>query len=115
MTRTLGLISFENTGQIGDTIGGVTAPIASLIDSLLVYYALKAQIEANKLIQDQFNYQKTEEEYRKTSLFISEQLLLLRTDIDSFHFTLQPGKGQEKTPLPYIRCGSNIKIFRSDA
>ncbi len=113
MTRTFGLISFENTGQIGDTIGGITAPIASLIGSLLVFYALKAQIEANKLIQDQFNYQKTEEEYRKASLFISEQLLLLRTDIDSFHFTLHRVKGQEKTSLPYKGVEAISKYFEA--
>lgn len=51
-------ISFEGTGEIGDTIGGITAPFLSFFGSILVYMALKAQIDANKQINDQFKAQK---------------------------------------------------------
>lgn len=40
---------FSNTGQIGDTIGGITAPIINLIGALLVYVSFQAQIEANRI------------------------------------------------------------------
>ena len=36
--------NFSETGQIGDTIGGITAPFMSLIGAFLVFYALKAQV-----------------------------------------------------------------------
>lgn len=52
-TFNIGLKSFENTGQIGDTIGGITAPFLSFFGSVLVYLALKSQITANKEITKQ--------------------------------------------------------------
>ncbi|HCY40912.1 MAG TPA: hypothetical protein DHV48_06075 [Prolixibacteraceae bacterium] len=48
-TRSLGFINFHDTGDIGSTIGGITAPITSLIGALLIYYALVAQRQANKI------------------------------------------------------------------
>jgi len=40
---------FSNTGQIGDTIGGITAPITGLIGAILVFLSFKAQIKANEI------------------------------------------------------------------
>ncbi len=57
-TSKWGAISFSDTGSIGDTIGGITAPFLAFFGSILVYLALKAQVEANKLVQDQFTEQK---------------------------------------------------------
>ncbi|MDW7693881.1 hypothetical protein R9C00_03910 [Flammeovirgaceae bacterium SG7u.111] len=57
-TRTWGLIKFSGTGEIGDTIGGITAPIASVIGSILVFLALRAQIKANEYIIEQNKLQK---------------------------------------------------------
>jgi hypothetical protein len=48
-TRSIGFLDFQNTGEIGSTIGGVTAPITSLIGAFLIYYALVAQRQANKI------------------------------------------------------------------
>jgi len=41
--------NFSDTGQIGDTIGGITAPIINLIGAILVYISFRAQIEANRI------------------------------------------------------------------
>lgn len=60
----LSIVSFKETGPIGDTIGGVTAPFLSLFGSILVYLALKAQIIANSKINDQFLKQERKE-YRQ--------------------------------------------------
>lgn len=49
--------SFENTGEIGDTIGGITAPFMSFFGSILVYLALKSQIDANTEFKRQFERQ----------------------------------------------------------
>lgn len=48
-TRSLGIINLQDTGEIGSTIGGITAPITSLIGAFLIYYALVAQRQANKI------------------------------------------------------------------
>jgi len=60
-TRSFNLVDFTNTGSIGDTIGGITAPFMSFFGSILVYLALKSQIEANKAIEKQFEKQKKDE------------------------------------------------------
>lgn len=87
ITQRLQLISFLETGQIGDTIGGITAPITSLLGSVLVFFALKAQIEANKLVQEQFDQQRVDEIERKKILYLAEQVNLVRSDINDFSYT----------------------------
>ena len=81
------LFNYSETGQIGDTIGGITAPFVNLVGSILVFYALKAQIDANKLIQEQFNDQKQDEIQRKKLLYITEQVNIIRNDINEFTFS----------------------------
>ncbi len=46
----------EKSGEIGDIIGGITAPITSLLGALLIYLSFTEQIKANKLIQSQWSY-----------------------------------------------------------
>ncbi|MDJ1500678.1 hypothetical protein [Xanthocytophaga agilis] len=43
------IFDFSQTGQIGDTIGGITAPIINLIGSILVYLSFREQLKANNL------------------------------------------------------------------
>lgn len=85
-TRSIGLTNFNDTGSIGDTIGGITAPIVSLLGSLLVFFALKAQIEANKLVQYQFDQQRIDEIERKNLLYIAEQVSMIRKEINDFTY-----------------------------
>ncbi len=59
LSRDIGLPPFtQGTASVGDTIGGITSPIVGIMGAVLVYYALLAQIEANKQINDQFQEQK---------------------------------------------------------
>lgn len=60
-TRELNLISFKDTGAIGDTIGGITAPFISFFGAILVYLALRAQIDANEQIKEQFERQNNDQ------------------------------------------------------
>ncbi|MDO1446272.1 hypothetical protein Q0590_08415 [Rhodocytophaga aerolata] len=41
-------LQFNNTGAIGDTIGGITGPILNFVGLLLVYLSFKQQFNANK-------------------------------------------------------------------
>ena len=41
-------ISFRDTGQIGDTIGGTTAPIIGILSIILLIYTLLEQIKFNQ-------------------------------------------------------------------
>jgi hypothetical protein len=66
-----GYVSFAETGQIGDTIGGLTAPITSLVGSVLLFLALKAQVIANKITQEQIRDHKLEELNKKEVIYVS--------------------------------------------
>jgi hypothetical protein len=56
---------FTTTGQIGDTIGGITAPVIGLVSAFLVYLSFSAQIEANKIIQEESNFKYILEEHER--------------------------------------------------
>jgi hypothetical protein len=51
--------NFTETGNIGDTIGGITSPIVGLIGAVLMFYSIYLQYKANvrqdKAMKDQFN------------------------------------------------------------
>lgn len=53
-------INFTKTGEIGDTIGGITAPIAHLIGAFLVFISFKTQIRANEIQQKALKKEKIE-------------------------------------------------------
>jgi len=48
-------LNFDNTGAIGDTIGGITAPFINMFAAFLVYLALKEQVKANQIQIDSLN------------------------------------------------------------
>lgn len=66
------------TGSIGDTIGGITAPFMSLIGSILVFAALRAQIQANDIVLKQF----VKEDQEKI-IDVKNKIEMLVLDIDS--------------------------------
>ena len=47
-----GFPDFTQTGQIGDTIGGLTAPIINSVAAILIYISFLAQQKANRLQYD---------------------------------------------------------------
>ncbi|MBW8244022.1 hypothetical protein K1F50_14535 [Muricauda oceani] len=55
------VLTFSDTGEIGDTIGGISAPFIGLVAAFLVYKSFEAQIKANHSQQvnhrEQLNFQ----------------------------------------------------------
>ena len=47
---------FKNSGPVGDTIGGILGPFIGLISGVLVYFAFREQVKANKIVSDQLNF-----------------------------------------------------------
>jgi len=82
--------NFSETGQIGDTIGGITAPFLNLIGAFLVFYALQAQVKANELIQDQIDKDNDAKECENEAQNLNQLYSYLTDNIDSFHFTTLP-------------------------
>lgn len=81
-----GLFSFQDTGEIGDTIGGITAPITGFLGAYLVYLALRAQIIANNIIIEQFNEQKLAEYNHKKFEIINSQITSLNDEINNLSY-----------------------------
>lgn len=52
------IFDFTETGQIGDTIGGITAPIVGLVSIILLYITLKEQrgFNAQQVIDNRVNH-----------------------------------------------------------
>lgn len=45
--------AFKNSGVVGDTIGGITAPAIGILSAILIYFSFRAQIKANAQVNDQ--------------------------------------------------------------
>jgi hypothetical protein len=82
--------NYSDTGQIGDTIGGITAPFMNLIGAFLVFYALQAQVKANELIQDQIDKDNIEKECENEGQNLNQLYSYLTDSINSFHFKTLP-------------------------
>lgn len=82
-------IDFLNTGQIGDTIGGITSPISGIMGSILVYLALVEQVKANEIINIQLKENRIEQDQKKKIDYYRETIHALREDILSFSTTYQ--------------------------
>jgi hypothetical protein len=60
-----GALDFSDTGEIGDTIGGITAPFINGIGAILVFIAFKEQIKANNLLKEQQYFQPIHEQIQR--------------------------------------------------
>ena len=90
-TLPLGWANFSNTGSIGDTIGGITAPFINILGAILVFLALKAQIEANLVIQNQIDRQDAEKKLENESKQLNKYYSNLKSSIDGFKYsTIEP-------------------------
>jgi hypothetical protein len=90
---------FRETGQIGDTIGGITAPFLNLIGAFLVFYALQAQVKANELIQDQIDKDTEANELENEAQNLNQLYSYLTDNINSFHFKTLPLEQLKNTDI----------------
>ena len=85
-TRSLGYFDFTNTGNIGDTIGGITAPFINILGAILVFLALKAQIQANLIVQEQIEQQEIDKKLESESRQLNQYYTNLKSSIDDFQY-----------------------------
>ena len=78
-------LSFMNTGQIGDTIGGTTAPIVGIVSIVLLAYTLIEQVKFNAKqvdLQRQEQFKTTFFELLKEQRDIANSLLTIYEGVD---------------------------------
>lgn len=56
--------NYSSTGQIGDTIGGITAPFINGLAAILVFITFREQVKANKLLKDESESQNIMEQIK---------------------------------------------------
>lgn len=76
---------FTKIEEIED-IGGITAQILGLLGTILVYFALLAQIDSNKQIQIQIELQQKSDYENKVVSYLNSQLEIIRFDINDYKF-----------------------------
>lgn len=89
----LSFLNYTDTGQIGDTIGGIAGPVIALIAALLTFLAFWIQVQANKAQTIQFNKQDTD---TKLDRFENKFYELLRLHKDNVSEISIDGYDQKK-------------------
>jgi len=113
LTRDFHLISFKDTGEIGDTIGGITAPFMSLISFILIYMAYHEQTEANKHLKDaNTELMKANDEHKRTEIrrFYMEEYKSLFSRIEKVAEYLDAFENRLQQGEPPYELGQNLKV-----
>lgn len=105
---------FSGTGSIGDTIGGLTAPVIGVVSALLIYYSFRAQINANRIIQQQINDQRDEEKEKKEFNYQMEIYKHLKESIEQYSIEDKLYEPPKKLNGPYA-IHKFIKLQKNDA
>ncbi len=92
--------SIDKLGQIGDMMGGMSAPFINLLSALLVYYAFQVQVNANEIQINNFEKQiKIQEDDRKLQQFESQlykMLELHKENVNELEYYEMTGKVSAK-------------------
>lgn len=91
------IFDFTSSGQIGDTIGGTTAPFLNLVGAILIFLALKAQVKANELIQEQIDRENETKSIENEVENLNKLYSYLNESVNNFKFTTLPIKKLKNT------------------
>lgn len=80
------IIDFRDTGQIGDTIGGIMNPFISIAAVIVTGLAFYAQYKANDMVKKQFEIEKFENQFY-------EMLRLHKENVNEIEIQDTDGKG----------------------
>ena len=84
-----GIANFSDTGQIGDTIGGITSPFIGMASIIVMFLAFYMQFKANKLMQLQFERNQFENQFFEMLKTHKENSNIITTN----HYEREEGMG----------------------
>jgi len=87
----LPLSHLKDFGTIGDAFGGIANPMAQIVGFLLLYRALRAQINANSILQIQINAENSKELQSRGVKHVHELYTFLENNINSFSYEVKYG------------------------
>lgn len=111
-TRNFGWSDFANftqTGQIGDTIGGTTAPIIGLVSAILLYLAFREQRTANEIHREALEAQR--KEAQNAFKIQTEALEVQRKEIENNEARKQQDDRVKSIETAYSLLRENIANF----
>lgn len=79
--------NLAETGQIGDTIGGITAPIINVVGSLLIFISFLEQNKANKIQSEQNSFNLLHELFKDLKSELSNLSFSTRKVSENFIYT----------------------------
>lgn len=91
--------NLSETGQIGDTIGGITNPIIGLFGAVLVYLSFRQQLLANKIQREALREEIKSRKLEATSNILSELFKQLREEYASISFEHESVKYHGRSAL----------------
>ena len=86
MLPLLPLNHLREFGTIGDAFGGIANPIAQIVGFVLLYRALRAQINANSILQMQIDAENSKELRSRGVKHVHELYTFLENNINSFSY-----------------------------
>jgi hypothetical protein len=103
------LFNFNSVGQVGDTIGGITAPFIGLLSAYLIYKAFKVQVDANKI-------QSKNNEFSIALKLIDDLENRLTQRVHRYEVTVADGKSskiEDANLYEIIRFWNQMLVYRN--
>jgi hypothetical protein len=82
---------FKNNGTIGDTIGGLTAPVFNLIASILIFISFKEQYKANQIQKEALKEERDRTNSINEFQHIDNLITEIKNEINSLRFSYNKG------------------------
>lgn len=107
-TRTAIFSSMElkGTGEIGDTIGGITSPIIGIMGAVLVYLSFRQQFRANELQQKSL-------ENEAKSQFLNREIQQIDTLFNSIKTDVSNLSLEVEQPVNYGKTIKSMSVFEA--
>lgn len=112
-TPLLPLQYLKGYGDIGEVVGGISSPFVQILGSVVLFLALKAQIDANGILQLQIEKENTKEQLRHELNQLHELYMFVERNIKNFSYDqVKIVDGKSQMILLYSRRA--IKCFIED-
>lgn len=100
-------------GDVGSAFGGISAPFVQILGSVVLFLALKAQIDANGILHQQIEKENTKEQLRHELSQLHELYMFVERNIKNFSYD-QEKTVDGKTQMILLYSRRAIKCFIED-
>ncbi|MFW1860020.1 MULTISPECIES: hypothetical protein [Acinetobacter] len=103
----------KDYGEIGDAFGGISNPFVQILGSVVLFLALKAQIDANRILHQQIEKENTKEQLRHELDQLHELYMFVERNIKNFSYD-QEKMIDGKSQMILLHSRRAIKCFIED-